>query len=257
MELIIICIASFFTAVLTFFSGFGLGTVLLPVFAIFFPVEIAVALTGVVHFSNNLFKSVLVGTHADKLILVKFGIPAVVASFAGAWLLGRISALPSLFVYEIGGRSFNVTPVRLTIAILLIFFALTEIIPSSKQTKAWKHNYLIGGALSGFFGGLAGLQGAIRSAFLISSGLRKESYIATGVIIATFVDLTRLPVYFSRFRENLVQEKAILLVSAVVAAITGAFLGSRLLGKITMRFIQVLVGILLIIVSIALGGGFI
>ncbi|MFW6290263.1 MAG: hypothetical protein ACOC0R_04780 [Mariniphaga sp.] len=54
-ELIIISIAAFFTAVLTFFSGFGLGTILMPVFALFFPVDIAIALTGVVHFTNNLF----------------------------------------------------------------------------------------------------------------------------------------------------------------------------------------------------------
>ena len=44
MELIIICLVAFITAILTFFSGFGLGTILMPVFAIFFPVEIAIAL---------------------------------------------------------------------------------------------------------------------------------------------------------------------------------------------------------------------
>jgi hypothetical protein len=54
MEIVIICLATFFTAILTFFSGFGLGTILLPVFAIFSPGDIAIALTGVVHFSNNL-----------------------------------------------------------------------------------------------------------------------------------------------------------------------------------------------------------
>lgn len=45
MEIIIICLAAFFTAVLTFFSGFGLRTVLAPVFSIFFPVDVAIALT--------------------------------------------------------------------------------------------------------------------------------------------------------------------------------------------------------------------
>jgi uncharacterized protein len=55
MEIFIITLASFVTAILTFFSGFGLGTVLTPVFAIFFPIDLAIALTGVVHFGNNLF----------------------------------------------------------------------------------------------------------------------------------------------------------------------------------------------------------
>jgi hypothetical protein len=84
MEIIIISLVAFLTAILTFFSGFGLGTILTPVFAIFFPIEIAIALTGVVHFSNNLFKITLVGKNADKVVLLRFGVPAILASFAGA-----------------------------------------------------------------------------------------------------------------------------------------------------------------------------
>ena len=75
MEILVVCLAAFITAILTFFSGFGLGTILMPVFAIFFPVEIAIALTGVVHFSNSLFKISLVGRKADKEVLLRFGIP--------------------------------------------------------------------------------------------------------------------------------------------------------------------------------------
>jgi uncharacterized protein len=55
MEILIISIAAFIVAILTFFSGFGLGTILTPVFMLFFPVELAIALTGVVHFFNNVF----------------------------------------------------------------------------------------------------------------------------------------------------------------------------------------------------------
>lgn len=44
MDLIVISLVAFLTAILTFFSGFGLGTILMPVFAIFFPVEMAIAL---------------------------------------------------------------------------------------------------------------------------------------------------------------------------------------------------------------------
>lgn len=61
MEIIIISLTAFLVAILTFFSGFGLGTILTPVFMIFFPVDLAIALTGVVHFFNNIFKLVLVG----------------------------------------------------------------------------------------------------------------------------------------------------------------------------------------------------
>ena len=60
MEYILIPIVALLASALTFFSGFGLGTLLLPAFALFFPVDVAIALTAIVHFLNNTFKFVLV-----------------------------------------------------------------------------------------------------------------------------------------------------------------------------------------------------
>ncbi len=257
MEIVIICLAAFFTAVLTFFSGFGLGTILAPVFAIFFPIDIAIALTGVVHFSNNIFKMALVGKNTDKAVLLRFGVPAILASFVGAWLLLRITVLPTLFQYELFGKSFEVTPVKLIISILLIIFSLLEISPSFQKVQFGKDKLILGGILSGFFGGLSGIQGAIRSAFLIKSGLSKEAYIATGVVIASLVDFTRLTVYASRFTLANLHENLTLLISATLAAIAGAYFGKKLLKKVTLRSIQLIVAVMLIIISIALGFGLI
>jgi uncharacterized protein len=257
MEMIIICIAAFLTAILTFFSGFGLGTIMLPVFALFFPVDIAIALTGVVHFANNLFKMALVGKHADKTVLLRFGLPAILASFLGAWLLLKITILPSFFDYDFLGKTFEITPVKLIIALLLIFFSLFEILPSAQKILFGRDKLIYGGLLSGFFGGLSGIQGAVRSAFLIKSGLNKEAYIATGVIIASMVDITRLSVYASRFATSNLHENMALLVAATVSAIAGAVLGKKLLKKVTMRSIQLLVAIMLMFISMALGLGLI
>jgi uncharacterized protein len=257
MEIVIVCLAAFLTAILTFFSGFGLGTILLPVFAIFFPVEIAIALTGVVHFSNNLFKIVLVGKNTDKSVLLRFGIPAILASFFGAWLLLKITVLPSILQYQMWGKEFEITPVKLIIAILLIIFSILEIAPSFRKIQFSRKKLVLGGILSGFFGGLTGIQGAIRSAFLIKSDLSKEAYIATGVMIACLVDFTRLSVYASRFTTSNLHENLTLLISATLAAIAGAFIGKKLLNKVTLNIIQKLVAIMLIIISLALGLGII
>ena len=255
MEIAVICLAAFFTAVLTFFSGFGLGTILTPVFAIFFPIDIAIALTGVVHFSNNLFKIVFVGKNTDKGVLLRFGIPAILASFAGAWLLLKITVLPTLLQYELLGRVFEVTPVKLIIALLLIVFSILEISPSFQKVQFGKDKLVWGGILTGFFGGLSGIQGAIRSAFLIKSGLSKEAYIATGVVIACLVDFTRLSVYASRFTSANLHENLTLLISATLSAIAGAYFGKRLLKKVTLRRIQLIVAVMLFLISIALGSG--
>jgi uncharacterized protein len=256
-EIIIICIAAFLASILTFFSGFGLGTILMPVFALFFPVEIAIALTGVVHFANNLFKMALVGKHTDKQVLLRFGIPAIFASFAGAWLLMQISGFQPLFSYNLGGKQFEVIPVKLIIAILLLFFSLFEVIPRFQKIQFSKNKQIVGGLLSGFFGGLAGIQGALRSAFLIKSGLSKEAYIATGVVIASLVDITRLSVYAKRFFSSDLNENVGLIVSAIISAVIGAIIGKMLLKKITLDIIQILVAVMLIIISVALAAGFI
>jgi hypothetical protein len=59
MEYFVIAVVSAAMAGLTLFSGFGLGTVLMPVFALFFPIDVAIGMTAIVHLSNNILKFVL------------------------------------------------------------------------------------------------------------------------------------------------------------------------------------------------------
>jgi uncharacterized protein len=254
MELLILCLAALVTSLLTFFTGFGLGTILTPVFAIFFPIEIAIALTGVVHFLNNIFKLGLVGLKADKAVVIKFGIPAFFSALIGAYLLVKLSNLEPLYSYTIDDRNFIVTPIKLIVAVLLIFFALMEVVPSLKKLDFGK-NLFVGGIFSGFFGGLSGNQGALRSAFLVKAGLSKEAFIATGIVIACIIDFSRLGVYSTRFLESGLHENLTLVIAATLSAFVGAFIGSKLLKKITMDSLQVIVTIMLIILSIALGLG--
>ena len=46
MEWLVVGLAAFGASALTLFSGFGLGTLLLPAFALFFPADLAVAMTA-------------------------------------------------------------------------------------------------------------------------------------------------------------------------------------------------------------------
>jgi len=257
MEIVIISIVAFVVAILTFFSGFGLGTILTPVFLIYFPVDLAIGLTGIVHFSNNIFKLFLVGRNANKEVLFRFGIPAVIAAFVGSWILLNISDLKPLFSYEMFERTFDVYPVKFIISILLIFFATIDLIPYFNRLQFSKDKLAIGGALSGFFGGLSGNQGALRSAFLIKAGLSKEAFVATAVVVSTFVDFTRLSVYATRFTKMDLSDNLILVISATASAIVGAYIGNRLLKKVTFKFLHIAVAILLIIISVALGAGLI
>lgn len=257
MEIVILSIAAFFTAILTFFSGFGLGTILTPLFMIFFPVELAIALTGIVHFFNNIFKLVLIGRKSDIQVLIRFGIPAVLAAFIGAWVLIFMEDIPPLFEYSLGGNNFEVMPVKLIISVLIILFTLIDIIPAFKGLSFDQSKLPVGGLISGFFGGLSGNQGALRSAFLIKSGLSKEAFIGTTAVVSAFVDFTRLGVYLSRMTSVNISSNQTLIISATLAAILGALIGNKILKKITMKFVQNFVAILLILISIALGTGLI
>ncbi len=257
MEIVIISLAAFLVAILTFFSGFGLGTILTPVFMIFFPVDLAIALTGVVHFFNNVFKLFLVGGNADRSVLVRFGIPAVIAAFAGSWLLLQITALPPLFSYTAFGNLIEVYPEKFIIALLLIFFALMDLLPSLKKIQFNKDKLPIGGMLSGFFGGLSGNQGALRSAFLVRAGLTKEAFVATAVVVSAMVDFTRIGVYATRFSKAGLIDNITLVLCATAAGVAGSFLGNKLLKKVTMQNVQLIIAVMLILISVALGAGLI
>ena len=106
MDYVVITIAALIVSALALYSGFGLGTLLMPVFALFFPLPIAVASTAVVHLSNNLFKVVLLGRKADWGIVLSFGLPALIFSIPGALILVNISDISPIAIYHIGERYF-------------------------------------------------------------------------------------------------------------------------------------------------------
>ena len=129
MEYLLIGGTAALASSLTLFSGFGLGTLLLPVMALFFPIDLAIALTAVVHALNNLFKAWLLGRHADWAVVLKFGLPAILAALIGARLLLYLSDLQPLFHYQVFGRDAFVMPVKLVVAVLMVVFAWFELAP--------------------------------------------------------------------------------------------------------------------------------
>ena len=132
---------SLFTTILTFFSGFGVGTILTPVFVLFFPIELAVAMTAIVHFLNNLFKFGLTYKDINIKVLIKFGGAALPFAFVGAWLLmsfsGNNIVLKQLTV---GNYPLEIKLIELLVGLLMFIFAIVEIIPTYNQ-KVIKNNY--------------------------------------------------------------------------------------------------------------------
>jgi len=264
MDFVIIPILSAAVAALTLVSGFGLGTLLLPAFAIFFPIEIAIAATAVVHFVNNVFRVTLVGKWADWDVVLRFGIAATVAAFAGAALMTVMAGAAPLLTYQLGPLVAQVTWLKLVIAVLLALFAALELWPRYQQMSFPRKALPIGGLLSGFFGGVSGMQGALRAPFLLRVGLESKQYVATANVISTTVDVARLIAYAIGFTwlvkkhnyQALSEQRTIWLVAAAcLAGFLGSYLGARLLKKVTLRTIRILVAMLLFVSALALGAG--
>lgn len=255
MDLVLISLVAFAGSLLTFFSGFGLGTILLPVFALFYSASDAIALTGIVHLLNNVFKLTLIGRKFSGPILLKFGLPSMLGAFAGAMLLTRIGAMPELFTYQLGSGVFSIRLLELLVGILMIVFAAFELVPALKKLEFSSRWLVPGGLLSGFFGGLSGHQGALRSAFLVRSGLSKETFIATGVMIACLVDITRLISYSGLVAFEIQNNRITDLVVVILAAFGGALLGNYALKKITIQGVQLVVAIALAVIGSLLAMG--
>jgi uncharacterized protein len=250
MDYFIICLVSLLASGLTLFSGFGLGTILLPAFALIFPIEIAITITAIVHFLNNIFKLALLGKHANLKIVLSFGIPAILFALIGAFLLKQLSHLEPINSYLIGNKVFYIEPIKIVIGILLFFFAIMDIVPKLKNLQFDSKYLPVGGALSGFFGGLSGHQGALRSAFLIRSNLTKEAFIATGVVIACIIDISRLSVYANTIVTQKDNLNYTLIIAATLAAFCGAYFGNKLVKKITIESLQNIVAIVLVIFAL-------
>ena len=257
MDYFIVALAAIFVAILTFFSGFGLGTLLMPVFTIFFPIETAIAATAMVHLANGLFKIGLVGKHASWPVVLKFGLIAILFALLGALALDRLTSLEPVAKYQLAGKQCMLTWIGIVLGALIAIFAIMEIFGIFEKLKFSRRLLLLGGALSGFFGGLSGHQGALRTSFLIHCGLTKQAFIATAVVCSVLVDLMRSAVYIGKGRLELIDDnhKLSLVVTGIFAAFLGSYIGSRFINKVTMKTIRRLVGVLLLILAVVIGSG--
>ncbi len=262
MDFAIVALASLLVAALTLYSGFGLGTLLMPVFALFFPIEAAVAATAVVHGANNIFKIAVVGKYADWVLVFKFGLPAVIAAFFGAAALGYMSCFDVIADYSLGSVSAEITPIKLLMGILMLIFALFELLPRLRNVQFERKYLFVGGLLSGFFGGLSGHQGALRAAFLTKVSISTEAFVGTNAMIGFLVDLSRILMYavfffFVQAGTPVGFARWPLIVTGIVAAFVGVMVGKRFLHKLTMKTVQTLTGILLLGIAVCLAAGLI
>ena len=242
-------------AFLSFFCGFGLGTLLLPAFMIFFPPQVAIAATAVVHMANNVFKLFLVGKYAHWPTIRTFGLASLLGALLGALSLQWLARVNGHVEFGLFGHSLQTDFIRIAIAGIILVFAFIEISPAFESITLPKRWMPAGGLISGFFGGISGHQGALRSAFLMRSGLTKDAFMGTRVVCACIVDVSRISVYATSIAAGWNDMRLDLLVIAALAAFGGAWQGNKWVKKTELPVLNKIISVALIVFAIAFALG--
>lgn len=216
-------------------TGFGLGTILTPIFLIFYDVKVAILIVAVVHLLNNLLKLSLFSSHISLEILKRFGALTLAGAFIGAFFQGKMDS----------------SIVKVLVGISLIFLGLKEVSGFGEKIRLPKRIDFIGGFLSGLLGGFVGNQGAIRSAYLLNYKIPKEVFIATAAAIASVVDVTRIPIYVTNNRGMLIANAGLIFFT-VTAAFAGTIAGKKLLSSVSLKAFKLYVASAVVIIGVLL-----
>ena len=238
MQYIVLVSLSLFTSIVTLFTGLGVGTIMMPVMALFFDVKVAIMLAAIVHIFNNLSRIVLYYRHLRWEIVRRFGVVSILGAFVGSFA--------QLYV--------DSSWLKNGVGLFLSLFALLSLRPGLINWKLPAIIDIAGGFLSGLIGGLIGNQGAIRSLYLLNYKLEKQELIVSAALIAVVIDLTRIPVYtFANYRY--LRDNFLLLALVILASIAGTLVGSRILPQVSSELFKriILVAVLLLGILMLLG----
>lgn len=209
-------------------SGFGIGSLLSPLFATRMDLKLAVAAVSIPHLLATGLRCWMLRKHIDRNVLVSFGSASAAGGLAGA-LFHNFAANQWLVAVFAG---------------LLIFVGLSSLSGLSAKLRFPKSLSLAAGGLSGTLGGMVGNQGGIRSAAMLGFDLDKQAFVATATAIGVVVDLVRMPVYLATEVGEL-QRLWLCISIASAGTLLGTVFGRKLLSWISESLFRRIVGALI------------
>lgn len=225
-------VIAFVAAAIASVAGFGSATILIPFAALMLGIKQAVVLVAFFHFFSNAFKLLSLKRSVDRRIAVVYGLPSIIFALLGAFLFSSV----------------DVDVLTIGLAGFIILFAIYSWLSPSWSLPDRNSVLVAGGALSGLTAGLIGLGGAIRSMFLISTGIKKEVYVATAAAIAVVVDVSRISVYLAS--GSLDAQYYWYIIPLIAVAFIGTRVGIRLLKRLPEQVVKKAVLVLLFLVGL-------
>jgi uncharacterized membrane protein YfcA len=218
-------------------AGFGIGSVLTPVFALRMDMKLAVAAVAVPHVVATALRLWMMRRHVDAALVKSFGIMSAVGGLTGAVLQQYV-----------GGRGLT-----MVFGGLLVFAGITGLTGLASRMRFGRRTAWVAGLLSGVFGGLVGNQGGIRSAALLGFDVPPAAFVASATAVALMVDAARMPVYLYTERARL-PGIVPLIVLATLGAVIGTVAGERTLRRIPPAIFRKLVSALVLALGIYMLG---
>lgn len=174
--LMAIALASFAAGAVAAVSGFGIGSLLTPLFAIQVGTKLAVAAISIPHFVATALRLCIMRKHVDCRLLLSFGLMSAGGGLAGALLHTRANS--PAFTIVFGG--------------LLIFSGAMGLSGGSKRLKFEGWLACVAGAISGVLGGMVGNQGGIRSAAMLGYEVPRHAFVATATAVVQLTTITKI-----------------------------------------------------------------
>lgn len=217
-------------------SGFGLSTIMTPILVLFLPLPETILFVCIIHWFHDVWKLGFFWHGIEWWLFLSFGVPTIIAAFLGSLLVSPaqstlLSVLLGLFLIS---------------SMLIIYVVPKVFIPHNWVTQ------MIGGALSGFFAGIFGIRGVVRSLFFLSFDLQKATFIGTTGAISILLDSTRFVTYFFIKGIRVAAFPWWTFVVFVATSFLGAYVGYLILGKIPEEKFRLVVAAFLLAVGIKL-----
>jgi uncharacterized protein len=168
-------------------------------------------------------------------LLMLFGVTGLITSYIGAFI--SLGSNEQILLRVLG--------------LFLVSYALFLMFQSNFKIAAVDSMALSGGALSGFFAGMFGIGGAIRSMFLSAFNLPKAVYIATAGAIGLLVDSTRIITYFTG-GATLPKELWWGLLLFIPVSFVGAQIAKHILDRIPQDKFRIVIAFFLLLIGIKL-----
>jgi uncharacterized protein len=232
---LLIVIAGFAAGGVASVAGFGIGSLLTPVFVTQVATQVAVAAVSIPHVVGTAARFWLLRGQVDRHLLVRFGLTSAAGGLTGALLQARTGSAGLTILF----------------GSLLLFVAASELTGLSKRMRFRGAAAWIAGALSGLLGGMVGNQGGIRSAAMLGVDVPRQAFVGTATAVALIVDGARLPVYLATTGDDLLAMWPTI-VFATIGVLCGTLFGHRVLVRIPEEKFRPTVAALLAILGTAM-----